>query len=317
MIKFSECLNNEAILDRNNAWANNESIPTWVDIEKVELDQFFTKPNIAKYCYNNLLSHIKNDGEREKNFKFIEPSVGAGAFFNLLPKDRRIGIDLVPINTDIIKQDFLSWSIQTNGLRYVVIGNPPFGYRAWLALVFMNHAAKFSDYVGMILPMAFQSDGKGSPKHRVKNLKLIHSETLPKDSFVDPNGKQIKINALWQVWKRGENKIVKEKSCSQWMELFTVDERKERLCGQKRMKEADYFLQRTFYKDPPSLVKSFSKVKYVCGYGIVIKKDKDKIIKFLKSIDWRNYCNLAAHNCKHISMYHINRALTEAGYIDV
>jgi len=57
-------------------------------------------------------------------------------------------------------------------------------------------------------------------------------------------------------------------------------------------------------------------VKYVCGYGIVIKKDKNKIVEALQSTDWRLYSNLAAHNCRHISMYHIKRALTDLGFID-
>jgi len=180
----------------------------------------------------------------------------------------------------------------------------------------MNHAAKFSEYIGFILPMAFQSDGKGSPKFRVKGMKLISTEFLPEGSFVDPAGKPIKINALWQVWKKGENVHPPVKSCNQWIDLFTVDQRKERLCGHDRMHEANYFLQRTYYKEPPSLVTNFQDVKYVCGYGIVFKKEAKKIEQALRSTDWNNYSNLAAHNCRHISMYHIRRAITDLGFID-
>lgn len=317
MFQYLEKSETKAIQNRNNAWSNNYNIPNWVDIENVGLDQFFTKPEVAKDCHKNLLSLILNNKDKEQDFKFIEPSVGGGAFYNILPKERRIGIDIMPINSDIIVDDFLNWNIKPNGLRYITIGNPPFGYRGWLALAFINHAAKFSDYVGMILPMAFQSDGKGSPKNRVKNLRLIHSEILPKDSFIDPYGKQVKINALWQVWEKGDNIVTKEKSCSQWIELFTVDNRKERLCGQTRVQEADFFLQRTFYNEPPNIVKSFTDVKYVCGYGIIIKKNKRKIIEILKQVNWKQYSNLAAHNCRHISMYHINRVLTDKGYLNV
>lgn len=71
----------------------------------------------------------------------------------------------------------------------------------------MNHASKFADYIFFILPMSFQSEGKGSSKYRVKNMKLIHSEIIPNDSFYEPNGKIVKINALWQYWTKGENKI--------------------------------------------------------------------------------------------------------------
>ncbi len=141
-----------------------------------------------------------------------------------------------------------------NGHSYAVVGNPPFGYRAWLALAFMNHAASFADYVGMILPMAFQSDGKGSPKLRVKGLKLVHTRDLPSDSFVDAGGQTVKVNALWQVWQRGVNNARAAPTCKQWLDVFTVDNRKERRCGQARMAHADYFLQRTFYREPPTLV---------------------------------------------------------------
>lgn len=305
--------NQDSIEKRNSLWEQNPYIPSWVNPNEVGLDQFFTKPEVAQYCYVSLLSILKREGKQLTDFKFIEPSAGAGAFYKLLPANSRIGIDIKPMMHGIIQHDFLSWNIKPNGKRYVTIGNPPFGYRAWLALSFMNHAALFSDYIGMILPMAFQSDGKGSPKHRVVGMQLLHSEILPNDSFEDPYGKQLKINALWQIWKKGENIKTPELDCSEWIDLFTVDERKERLCGQERINEADYFLQRTFYNAPPTLVKSFTQVKYVCGYGIVIKKEKRMIANILKSIDWNKYSNLAAHNCRHISMYHIKKALTDLG----
>jgi len=306
----------EAKKNRNRMWEKNEQIPTWVDVNSVGLDQFFTVPSVASYCYQNLLSFMQKDGVESSQYNFIEPSAGDGVFFDLLPQDRRVGIDICPLRTDIIEHDFLSWRVKPNGRSHVVVGNPPFGYRAWLALVFMNHAATFADYVGMILPMAFQSDGKGSPKHRVRGLELLHSEYLPKDSFTDTLGRSVKINGLWQVWRRGINIQQKKKLCKTYIDLFTVDERKERLCGQERMTEANYFLQRTFFKDPPKLVKSFSKVKYVCGYGIIIKRHRQKITKLLNDTNWVDYSNLAAHNCRHISMYHIEKVLTDAGYID-
>lgn len=181
----------------------------------------------------------------------------------------------------------------------------------------MNHAAQFADYIGFILPMAFQSDGRGSPKHRVAGMTLVHSEVIPSDSFFEPDGKKRKVNALWQIWEKGENTIPTKKTCNQWVDIFTVDQRKERLCGQEKMNQADFFLQRTYYKEPPSLVKSFSQVKYTCGYGFIIKKDKEAILHTLTNTNWSHYSNLAAHNCRHISMYHIKQALIDKGFFDV
>ena len=164
--------------------------------------------------------------------------------------------------------------------------------------------------------MAFQSDGKGSLKFRVDGAQLMLSSSLPGDAFITPDGQSVKVNALWQIWRRGVNNRPPNKTCNDWVDLFTVDMRRERLCGQERFSEADWFLQRTFYNDPPSLVRKFSDVRYVCGYGIVIRKNKKAVAEFLRGIDWRDYSNLAAHNCRHISMYHIRQALTEAGFTD-
>lgn len=112
----------------------------------------------------------------------------------------------------------------------------------------------------------------------------------------------------------GEQHI--SKTCNQYIDLFTVDMRKERRCGHRRLQEADFFLQRTFYTTPPSLVTSFDQVKYVCGYGIVIKRERHKVLDALNTSDWRRHSNLASHNCRHISMCHIREVLIEAGLVD-
>ena len=306
----------EVIQARNAGWASNALIPEWVDLDNVDLDRFFTRPGVADKCYRNLIQMMNGDYADTGSYKFVDPSAGDGAFYDLLPNDRRIGIEIIPGRRDLECADFLSWKPRRNGHRYAVIGNPPFGYRAWLALAFVNHAATFADYIGMILPMGFQSNGKGSPKFRVDGAELISTEPLPPDAFVFPEGKSVQVNALWQVWKRGVNNPRPIASCDQWMDLFTVDHRKERLCGQNRIHEADWFLQRTFYGNPPTLVSDFSEVRYGCGYGIVLKQRKAALTKALRDADWVKHSNLAAHNCRHISMEHIRAALVEAGFVD-
>lgn len=183
-------------------------------------------------------------------------------------------------------------------------------------MAFVNQSAKFADYIGFILPMAFASEGKGSPKFRVRGAQSIRSRPLPADAFVAETGQSVSVNAVWQIWKRGVNNQRPAPTCNQWVDLFTVELRKERLCGLNRISEADWFLQRTFYSEPPMLVRDFSDVRYVCGYGIVIRKNRDEVTKCLKGIDWKIYSNLATHNCRHIGMYHIRRALTDHGFID-
>ena len=307
-------MNIESIIkERNKGWKKKPEIPEWVDLEDVSLDQFFTKPEIAKKYYLKTLKFLKKENINIEGCLFVEPSAGDGSFFKLLPKNQRIGLDLYPMAEGIIKKDFLNWTPPKTDKKIIFIGNPPFGYRAWLALNFMNHASKFADYIFFILPMSFQSEGKGSSKYRVKNMKLIHSEIIPNDSFYEPNGKIVKINALWQYWTKGENKIPNFNLFNKYIDIFTVDQRKERLCGQEKMDKADFFIQRTFYNEAPKLVKNFSDVKYTCGYGIILKKKKKLIKKILSETNWEKHSNLAAHNCRHISMYHIIKALIEGG----
>lgn len=307
---------NNIINKRNKIWIKNKIFPKWVNPEEIDLEQFFTKEDTAKYCYNNLLSFLDKEKIDISNYTFVEPSAGNGAFFNLLDSKNKIGLDLMPLSNGILEQDFLLWSPDDLTKKYIFIGNPPFGYRAWLALAFMNSAAQYADYIGFILPMSFQSDGKGSPKNRVNNMKLVHSEILPNDSFYRLDNKKITVNALWQIWKKGNTNLGIKKSCDDWVDIFTVDTRKERTCGIEKMNNADFFLQRTYYTQQPKLVRDFSEVKYVCGYGIIIKKSKRKVESILNSINWNDYSNLATHNCRHISMYHIEKALIDRGIVN-
>ena len=288
-------------------WVNKSIIPNWA-LKNFDLDQFYTKPQIARYCLSSFFTMLKRSKVDLTKYTFIEPSAGSGSFLEILP-EKRIGIDIDPKNKGILKKDFLSWKPKEK--RVICVGNPPFGYRGWLAIKFLNHCAIFSDYVGFILPMSFQSEVKGSPRLRIKGMKLIYSEKLPRGAFKNTEGQTIKMNTLWQVWKKGKNNELNFKlnDLSEFVDVFTVDNRKERLCGQHKMKKADFFLQRTFYDEPPRITKVFSNVKYTCGYGFILKKQKNKIKKIIEQTDWKKYSSLTTHNCHHIGIFHIKKRL--------
>lgn len=297
-----------AVAIRDKAWQNTTRIPDWVRGREIDLDQYNTMPHVAEYCWTSFSAFLKD--KKTSTHTFLEPSAGTGSFYDLLPKNRRIGIDVEQFRSEYIQHDFLTWEPPKG--KFVAIGNPPFGYRGWLALAFMNKVAEFCDYAGFVLPMSFQSDGKGSPKHRVEGMRLVHSEKLPHDIFVTPYGEHLNVNALWQIWEKGEMPPKPDFSvCDEYVDLFTVDLRKERLCGMKKIDECNTFIQRTYFGDHPVLVDDFSEVKYGCGYGIIFKKNQRKMQSILEKINWNEYSNLAAHNCRHISMYHIKKALLD------
>ncbi len=174
-------------------------------------DQFFTPVNTAKYCYDKFIEVLNKYNDDEKSYTFIEPSAGDGKFLKLLPENRRIGMDIEPMNEEIIKQDYLNWK-PSDDKKYIVIGNPPFGLRGQLALKFINHSSHFADYVCFILPQLFESDGKGVPRKRVEGFNLIHSEKLD-TNFEYPDGKTVLIECIFQIWSKfhlNEKYIIKE-----------------------------------------------------------------------------------------------------------
>lgn len=72
-------------------------------------DQFYTKHETAKDCFKIFKKQLKKLKIDEQAYHFIEPSVGAGAFYNLLPEERRTGIDIDPAIGGVIIDDYISW----------------------------------------------------------------------------------------------------------------------------------------------------------------------------------------------------------------
>jgi len=164
--------------------------------EKNILDQYFTKKHIAEKLFKKTKSIISKYEEIGK-YTWLEPSVGEGCFYDLLPAKKKIGIDIDPKRKEVIKSDYLKYKLPNKPL--IVIGNPPFGHRGVIALEFINHS-KEADFVCFILPMFFDSKGKGSIRYRVKGFDLIYSEQLSESAFYTPNSNgDININCVFQI----------------------------------------------------------------------------------------------------------------------
>lgn len=167
-----------------------------------KLDKYYTKPKIAKLCYENILSLI--DKKDLANVLFIEPSAGAGTFLEVINEDK-IGFDLAPtknLNHKILKANFLTDDISSyinikKKNQKIFIGNPPFGTKAKLAIDFVNKCLSYSNIVGFILPLQFR---KWSVQSKInKNAKLIMDIDLPENSFAFM-GKDYNVRCSFQVW---------------------------------------------------------------------------------------------------------------------
>lgn len=292
-----------------------------------ELDQYFTKTEVAAKLYQKCKEVISQYEDNILKFQWIEPSAGNGVFFNLLPKNKKIGIDIKPLNTNIIKADYLAYTLPTNK-KNIVIGNPPFGHRGVMALNFINHSVN-ADYVCFILPMFFESKGKGSIKYRVKGFNLIHSERLDQNSFYVPStNKSVDVKCVFQIWSRNHKTETEEFSWykhrktepfGELLKLFTVSMAKNRECGKRWIFEtkADFYISSTFHKNI-SIVNSFEEVKYKSGVAIVftthdeVKKEKIKAI--LHNVDWTKYGSLATNSCYHIGKSNIFEVIQDNLY---
>ena len=161
--------------------------------EITERDDFYTTVQTARACiavFNRIAPPCD---------LYIEPSAGGGAFFNDLP-GVKIGLDIAPTTKGVIQADFLTWSPPADHKTIAVIGNPPFNCQNGTAIQFFNHAATMGEWIAMILPASF---GKLSVQRQLDpRFELIHQTDLPDETFYR-EGKPIRINACFQIWKRG------------------------------------------------------------------------------------------------------------------
>lgn len=187
-----------------------------------ELDQFYTKPNVANNCYEFLKSKIKISS----TYLFLEPSAGDGSFFDLMPPKGRIGLDLEPKKFDDIRRgDFLDYKGEDLTRKTIVLGNPPFGKNASLAIKFFNHAASFPnvDVIAFIVPKTFR---KVSLQNKISmEFGMVDETNLDDNSFLK-NGNEYKVPSCFQIWRRlsSPRKTIKTKTENKWFSFVKKDE---------------------------------------------------------------------------------------------
>ncbi|MBI2446608.1 MAG: SAM-dependent methyltransferase [Parcubacteria group bacterium] len=141
-----------------------------------------------------------------RNPFFVEPSAGSGSFLNLLNPKKRLGLDIEPRGKNIRKQNFLEWQYDGRGKNNVVIiGNPPFGRRAKLAIKFFNKSAEFAHTIGFIVPVQFKKYSVHSKLD--SSFKLIAEKFLPENSFVTENGNDFDVNCVFQIWTKKDTML--------------------------------------------------------------------------------------------------------------
>ena len=327
---------NEYLYDLNFLLGNK------YDLQKIDFrshNEFFTKKEVAKYCYDCFVKFLEIHKIDLAQYTFIEPSCGDLSFYELMPKDSRIGIDLEYKNDEILCENFLGFAPNggesNESKKYIVLGNPPFGLRGNLALRFINHSSDFgngsyADFVAFILPPLFDSDGKGSPKKRVRDFTLVHSEKLPLDSFVYPNGKGVEVATLFQIWAHKrliENKTLNiapnpPKTCKDYIKIYSLSDggTSSSTRNKAMLYKCDLYLPSTCFhssgKPQMKIYEDFESLPHRRGYGIVILRDKMCVREALKSIDWVKISFLGTNSSLNLRTSLIEEALIAKGFYD-
>lgn len=286
-------------------------------------DQFFTTKKISDYCYKTTLKILQDLEIPYNDYIYIEPSAGCCNFFEILPKNKRIGIDIEPVGClkdKLIKANYLDFTPEKDK-KYIVIGNPPFGLRGNLALRFINHSSRFADVVAFILPPLFDSTGKGVPMKRVIDYKLAHSEKLPINSFEYPNGEKVSISTIFQVWTKINThkiKIEKKKTCNNFIKIYSLSDggTPSTTRNKKMIEKCDVYLPSTCFSGMKAY-KKFDELPNKRGYGVVFLNNKDNLKDiFYNKIHWEEEAFLSTNSAVNLRMELIEKALIKRGVYD-
>jgi hypothetical protein len=161
----------------------------------VKRSQHFTPRSEAKRLYELTLRVIAEYGI--KFDRWLEPAAGDGSFFDLLPVDRRLGIDIDSRRTDIVQADFLTFDDFAPDVTYAAIGNPPWTENG--VVKFFNRCADHCSVIAFLVPLSFLKP------HAINQLdrrfRLVHEE-------VSPRGQPPIFATVFQIWALG-NKLRK------------------------------------------------------------------------------------------------------------
>jgi hypothetical protein len=180
----------------------NEPFKQKKGLKRNTIDKYYTKLNIVDQCIELVKKYINISNSD----LIIEPSAGNGSFIEsikILSNNYKF-YDLEPEHNEISKQDFLLLDYKKLKLKFTnihIIGNPPFGRQASMAIKFIKKCCLFSNSISFILPKSFKKDSM--KKSFEKHYHLIYEVDLLENSFL-VNGIESNVPCIFQIWKYKE-----------------------------------------------------------------------------------------------------------------
>ena len=232
---------------------------------KIELDKYYTPTDLAKYCIDKTFEVI---GE-ENITDIIEPSAGNGSFSNQL---ECVAYDIEPEHESIIKQDYLELKLEYRKGR-LVIGNPPYGERNRLSILFYKKSIAVCDYISFILPI-----GQMNNNQTLYEFDLIHSENLGVINFSGVN-----VHCCLNIYKR-PNDSLNSKPNNKLKHIVIKEQRKSR--KQFIPKDFNYDFRMCFWGSVGKEVKYPGQYSHEMAIQINNQPFKEEIIKSLRNAKW-------------------------------
>lgn len=241
---------------------------------KIELDKYYTPPNLARYIVNKTKEIIGEENITE----YIEPSAGSGVFLDYLDKPY-IAYDIEPEDNRILQQDFLTLKLEYKYGR-MIIGNPPYGKKNTLAVQFYKKAIKLGDYIAFILPISQYKNN-----YQMYEFDLIYSEDLGLKHYTDRD-----LHCCFNIYKRPPNGLNKKPN----YRLKDVEIKENRRTGQQidNINNFDVAIC-SFGSGIIGRVPEY-KGQYAKEFYFKIHNDKlkSKIIELIMTTDWElEVCN--------------------------
>jgi len=173
-------------------------------LKRNTIDKYYTKNNVVDEIIKDVKKYIMiND-----NDLVIEPSAGNGSFINSIKKisKNHVFYDIEPEHKEVVKCDFLNFEeseLKDHYEKIHIIGNPPFGRQASLAIKFIKKCCEFAQSISFILPKSFKKDSM--KKHFATDYHMEFEKDLPDNSFL-VNNNECNVPCVFQIWIKKNKK---------------------------------------------------------------------------------------------------------------
>jgi predicted RNA methylase len=190
------------IVNKENNEIKKEPVKQVKGLKRNTIDKYYTKLSVVEQCIKLVKKYINISN----NDLIIEPSAGNGSFIKDIKtlSTNYNFYDLEPEHDEVIKQDFLEFDYEKIKQKFKnihIIGNPPFGRQASMAIKFIKKCCLFSNSISFILPKSFKKDSM--QKCFEKHYHLTHEIDLLENSFL-VNGVESDVPCVFQIWKYKE-----------------------------------------------------------------------------------------------------------------